>query len=136
MPMNAIGISLSGIRASSARLTASAANIANASSPVAPAQPGTPTANLPAVYRPVRAELRDVPEGGVASRLVTASPAAPLIPDPSGRYADIGAMTAARGIDVTGELVEQLAAKIAFGANLAVLRTASDMQGRLVDRWA
>lgn len=136
--MNAIGISLSGIRASSAMLSANAANIAHATAnaPVSPAQPGTPTANLPVVYRPVRAELRDVPEGGVASRLVTATPGQPLIPDPSGRYADIDAMTAARGIDVTSELVEQLSAKIAFGANLAVLRTASDLQGRLIDRWA
>lgn len=136
--MNAIGISLSGIRASSAQLTASAANIARATAnaPVPPAQPGTPTANLPVVYRPVRAELRDLPEGGVASRLVTASSAQPLIPDPSGRYADIDAITAARGIDVTSELVEQLAAKISFGANLVVLRTVDDMQGRLIDRWA
>ncbi len=141
MPINAIGISLSGIRASSVRLTASAANIAhaNATAPVAPAQPATPTANLPVVYRPVRAEVWSVPEGGVASRLVTTPVTAPgqsLIPDPSGRYTDIAAATAASGIDLTGELVEQLAAKIAFGANLAILRTASDLQGRLVDRWA
>jgi len=92
------------------------------------------------VYRPVRAEVWSVPEGGVASRLVTTpavtTPGQSLIPDPSGRYADIDAMTTASGIDLTGELVEQLSAKIAFGANLAVLRTASDMQGRLVDRWA
>lgn len=135
MPMNAIGISLSGIRASSTRLAASAANIASATAPVTPAQPATPTANLPVVYRPVRAEVWSVPEGGVASRLVT-TPGQHLIPDPSGRYTDIDAMTVASGIDLTGELVEQLSAKIAFGANLAVLRTASDMQGRLIDRWA
>lgn len=138
--MNAIGISLSGIRASSTRLAASAANIAHANAPVTPAQPATPTANLPVVYRPVRAEVWSVPEGGVAARLVTTAavttPGQSLIPDPSGRYTDIEATTAASGIDLTGELVEQLSAKIAFGANLAVLRTASDMQGRLIDRWA
>lgn len=136
MPMNAIGISLSGIRASSTRLAASAANIANATGPVTPAQPATPTANLPVVYRPVRAEVWSVPEGGVASRLVTATPSQPLIPDPSGRYMDIEATTAASGVDLTGELVEQISAKLAFGANLAVLRTMNDLQGRLIDRWA
>lgn len=133
MPMNAIGISLSGIRAGSTRLAASAANVANATGPVTPVQPATPTANLPVVYRPVRAEVWSVPEGGVASRLVAATPGQPLIPDPSGRYLDVAR---ASGPDLTEELTEMLSAKLAIGANLAVLRTMERIESRFVDRWA
>jgi len=45
-------------------------------------------------------------------------------------------MVAAPNVDIVSEMVEQIAAKLAFSANLSVIRTADEMQGRLVDRWA
>ena len=49
---------------------------------------------------------------------------------------DAAGMVATPDVDITSELVEQIAAKIAFSANLSVFKAASDLQGRLVDRFA
>ncbi|HEX5537101.1 MAG TPA: hypothetical protein VFX27_07890 [Sphingobium sp.] len=136
--MNAVGISLSGIRASSARVAASAANIAraNATSPIQPAQPVSPTANLPVVYQPVRARSIELAGGGVYAHGETAPQVRRLIPDLSSRYTDVEALSAMPRAEMVSELAELIAAKLSYGANLSVFRTVDRLQGNFVDRWA
>lgn len=127
--MRAVGISLSGIRTGSARLLASAANLA--SGDTASSAPSVPTtANLPVVWQPEQTRVE------VHTRLVGAPHAWRLIPDPSSRYTDIAGMIVTHPIDMADELTEQIAAKVAVGAGISVLRTVERIEGHFVDRWA
>lgn len=51
--------------------------------------------------------------------------------DSAGRIAQMDA--AGADVDLAGEIVEQITAKHAFSANAAVIRTAQDMAGDLLD---
>ncbi|MGD9810022.1 MAG: flagellar basal body rod protein FlgC [Sphingobium sp.] len=135
--MQAIGTALSGIQASIARLNASANNIANANSNGPLATAGTPsTASSPQVYQPVRISSASLESGGTYTRVVPHTPGFRPVSDPTSPYANAAGMVAAPEVDFVSEMVEQIAAKLAFSANLSVVRTADEMQGRLVDRWA
>lgn len=128
--MRAVGISLSGIGAGSARLSAGAERLA--SGDAANAAPSAPaTANLPVVWQPERARQLET-----HARLTGATHAWRLIPDLSSRYADIAGMVVTHRVDMVGELSEQIAARIAMGANVSVLRTVERIEGRFVDHWA
>ena len=136
--MQAIGTALSGIQASIARLNASANNIANVNSngpiPLAGAAPANSAD--PHVYQPVRAQSAPVDGGGVYTRIVPQSPGYRPQSDPTSPYANAAGMVAAPDVDIVSEMVEQIAARLAFSANLSVIKTTGEMQGRLVDRWA
>lgn len=120
-----------------ARLNASANNIANVNSNGPLATAGTPsTASAPQVYQPVRATSAAIESGGTYTRIVPQTPGFRPVSDPTSPYANAAGMIAAPEVDIVSELVEQIAAKLAFSANLSVIRTADEMQGRLVDRWA
>jgi flagellar basal-body rod protein FlgC len=128
--MSAIGISLSGLQASMARLTASASNIANAQSA---GRLPSPDAAGPAPYQPVRARQSDVAGGGVTSRFEAVTPG--FVPgyDPASPLADAHGMVALPNVDLTDELVEMLAARIAFQANAKMLGTVHDLERRSID---
>lgn len=128
--MRAVGISLSGIGAGPARPLAGAER--RASGDAANGTVPTPaTANLPVVWRPARAQQLET-----HARLTGATHAWRLIPDLSSRYADIAGMIVTHRTDMVGELSEQIAAKLAMGANVSVLRTVERIEGRFVDYWA
>lgn len=128
--MNAMSIARSGLDASMLRLTASASNIANAQSYGA-----VPGGGGQAAYQPVRAELSPGAGGGVQGRLVPVDPAYRLTYDPASVHANAQGMIAAPNVDMTGELVEQLSAKLAFEANLKVVSTMSEMERRSIQLW-
>ena len=131
--MSAIGIARSGLDASLLRLTASAANIANAQA--SGAVPGSGTGSGQQAYQPVRAEISPLAGGGAGSRLVPVDPAYRLTYDPASRHADARGMVAAPNVDIAGELVEQIAAKAAFQANLKIVSTAAELERRTLQIW-
>jgi flagellar basal-body rod protein FlgC len=138
--MTAIGTALSGLQASMARMTASAANIANAGSTgrlPSPA-PETPAAapTSPTAYQPIRTQQSPVPGGGVAASFVPVTPSSITQYDPSSPDANADGMVAAPNVDVTDELVQQLVAKQEFGANLSVIKTSNRMDQSLFEIWA
>lgn len=114
------------------RLTASAANIANAqSNGTVPA-----SGSVSSAYQPVRAALSPSAGGGVQGRLVPVDPAYRLTYDPASVDANAQGLIATPNVDVTDELVEQLSAKLAFQANLKTIATANELERRSLDLWA
>lgn len=131
--MSAFGIARSGLEASMLRLMASASNIANAQS--TGSVPGSAANGGQHTYQPVRAEISPLAGGAVQARLVPVDPAYRLTYDPASRQADARGMVAAPNVDMADELVEQIAAKLAFEANLKVIATASDLERRSISLW-
>ena len=131
--MNAFGIVRSGLEASMMRLTVSASNIANAQS--TGAVPGSLGEAGQRAYQPVRAEITPIAQGGVQARLVPVDPAYRLSYDPASRHADARGMVAAPNVNIASELVEQIAARLAFEANLKVIATANDLERRSIQLW-
>lgn len=129
--MTAIGTALSGMQTSLARLTASASNIANANSTGAP----NAAAGQTQAYQPVRVQTSPTAGGGVAATTVSVTPTTVPRYDPTSPNADASGMVAAPNVDVASEMVEQLSAKIAYEANLKVMRTADRMGESTLEAW-
>lgn len=131
--MNSISsIAQSGLAAASLQVQVAANNIANASSsgPV----PGTPNAaDYPKAYVAERVSQTQAAGGGVNARITNAANGTVEQSDPTAPYADSRGMVASPNVDIVGEVVGLLTAKISFAANVAVLRTYSDMQKTLID---
>ena len=132
---SAITIGLSGMQAATARLNATASNIANARTiGVLPGSSGSG----PAAYRPIDAVQKDIGTDGVPSGV--SSSYAPrtsgisAVYDPDSPNADAGGMIGAPNIDLASELVSSLVAKYDFMASASVVKVASDMQKALLDK--
>ncbi|MEZ5656580.1 MAG: flagellar basal body rod C-terminal domain-containing protein [Sphingobium sp.] len=140
--MRANATALSGLQASMARLNASAVNIANAQSRGAltsqqtQTQPTSAPSASPQAYKPVRVEQSSLPDGGVFVVIGQRSPATIPTYEPASPYADMAGMVARPNVDLTDELVEQISAKLSYGANLSVIRTVNQMESRIFERWA
>ena len=139
--MRANAIALSGMQASMARLNASAANIANAQSrgaltAQAQTQPTSAPSASPQAYNPVRVEQSSLPDGSVFVVIGQRSPAAIPTYEPASPYADMAGMVARPNVDLASELIEQISAKLSYGANLSVIRTVNQMESRIFERWA
>lgn len=132
--MNAIGIARSGLDAATMRLTASASNIANANS-TGPVPGSAADSGRAQVYRPLRAQATASADGGVSAQMVRSDPGYRLTYDPASLQADAKGMVAAPDVDVADELVETLAAKGAFEANLKAIGTISDLERRTTELW-
>ncbi len=113
------------------RLTASASNIANANSIGA-----TAGGNGPAPYSPVRAVQGNVAGGGVTSHIVSAARQALSVHEPGLPFADAQGMVAMPDVNMADEMVETLAASIAFQANARVLGTVHALERRVIDQLA
>lgn len=124
-------IALSGLSAATTRLTASAQNVANAgTSGSTPAGGGTPP------YQPWLVVQTSTTSGGVAANLQRSS-APPLETyAPESAQADADGMIALPDVDYASEAVDQVSAMASFKANLAVVRTADEMQKALLDTLA
>ncbi len=104
--MNPIAsIALSGMTAASERLAVSARNVADASTDAAP----------------LRADQVEIAGGGTAVQIGYGPPASNAV------------ATGGAQIDLASEAVDQLAAGLAFAANVAVLRASSRMTRSLLD---
>lgn len=139
--MLALNIARSGLTASMMRLNASASNVASSDSVGAIAATSstasaTNTDAKPAAYQPVTVEQHALADGGVATVYARVQPASVPRYDPSSSAADGSGMVAAPNVDLVDESVQQLQARSDFRANVAVIRTADQMQQRLVDLFA
>jgi flagellar basal-body rod protein FlgC len=126
---SAVSISVSGLNAATARLEASAANVAHV---------GT-TGRVPAAdggsdaFRPVDVRQSEAPGGGVATTLVARPNGYRLQADPTAPDADARGLVAAPDVDLAAEAVTQLMSKLSYAAALKTLKVASDMQKATID---
>ena len=132
--INAMSISISGLKASAARLSASASNVANAGT--AGALPTNPAPDAPAPYAPVDVVQKSIGEGGaagVAATYVPRTPAYVAAYDPDAPFADARGMIAVPNVDLAQEAVGQIEAALSFRANLAVLKLQAKASKDLLD---
>ncbi len=129
---------LSGLMASVARLNVSASNTSNSETigPVPPtpaSQPLPPSSGGPAVYQAIRLTQSAASGGGVSVGYAPVTPSYLKTYDPTAPFADGGGMVAAPNVDPAAEQIEQITARASFMANLAVLKTADEMDRSLLD---
>ncbi len=131
----ALSTALSGMQAATARLAASASNVANVRStgPLPAAEPGVAPADGRRAYVPVDVIQRGDPSGGVATAYAPRRPAhvpeyAPGSPDADGR-----GLVAAPNVDLAAEAVSRIEALLAFKANAAVARATDRMMESALD---
>lgn len=137
---SAISTAVSGLLASSARLNASASNVANARTrgPVPATPPSRPvqtgaTAGSEQVYQAVTTVQTDLGgTQGVGTRYAPKLPSYGFAYDPDAPFADEKGMVATPNVDLTTEIVDQISARQSFEANLATIRTANEMQKSLL----
>lgn len=131
--MNSVSsIAQSGLAAAVLHVQVAANNIANAQSsgPV----PGSPAdGSYPNAYVAQRVAQSEAPGGDVNARVTTASPGSAQEFDPTAPYADANGMVMNPNVDFVGEVLGLMTAKLNFAANIAVMRTYSQMQQALVD---
>ena len=127
-----LSISASGMNAAATRLEASASNIANVgSSGPLPDANGATTA-----YAPVTVKQGDVRGGGVAARIVQAADPYVAAHDPASPDADGKGMVAAPHVDMTGELVNVMTARISYEASAKALKVGNDMLKATLDAFS
>ena len=125
--MSAItSIALSGLNAASLRVQAAASNLANARSNGA-------VRGEPAPYTPLEVQQSSVATGGVSAQIAPSSREPLLAYDPSAPYANAEGYVASPDIDPADEVVALAMATYSFTANLAVVRTESEMMDALLD---
>jgi flagellar basal-body rod protein FlgC len=129
MSLSALATALSGMKAAGRRLEVSASNIANArtTGPL-PTDGGGTTA-----YRALDLRQTDTLGGGVATSVTERSPAYVAQADPGSPFADGNGLVAAPNVDLTGETVDLVGAKLAYGASAVVLKVDEEMSKHLLD---
>lgn len=129
---DALSIALSGLRAQTTRLAATASNIANASTSgtVPNADPSAPASTL---YTPVTVDFSSHAGGGVSAQVRPDPNAYSVIYDPSSGYANADGLVAVPDVDLAQEAVNLLETKALYKANLSVIKTQDEMLGDLLD---
>lgn len=136
---SAMSIAASGMQAALMQLAASASNVANmqANGPLPATGPNQPAARTPtSVYQPVTASETAAPGGGVQTGLSPTMPGYVLAYDPTAPFANLQGMVAAPNVNPAAEAVNQIAASIAFKANLAAFKAAESNAKALVEAMA
>ncbi len=137
---DAITIALSGLRAQTQRLGATASNIANATT--SGAVPGSDApAGSPALYRPLRVDqtaifTADGQGAGVRAEVSADEDGITRVYDPDSSFADSEGFVAVPQIELTEEITNLLVAKTAYKANLSVIKTEKELQDQLLDTLA
>jgi flagellar basal-body rod protein FlgC len=135
----AMNIAVSGMRAASAGLNASASNLANLESdgPVPATSPQQPVAQAPGgVYQPVALTQTAQSGGGVTASVMPSLPSYALAYDPSAPFANMQGIVAAPNVDPAQEVMNQMTASLAYRANVATFKTAQQMEKTLLDATA
>lgn len=127
-----LSISASGMTAAATRLEASASNIANAQSagPL-PDADGNSTA-----YQPVTATQSDVRGGGVSARLTRIADPYVTTSDPTSPDANEDGLVAAPNVDMAGEMVNVLTARMSYEASAKTMKVANDMMTTTLDAFS
>ncbi len=111
---SAIGIALSGLRASETKLAVNANNIANVNTDG---------------FKKSRVNMQQASEGGVSVTLTQVNlPGFPL-----GIDEQTGKQIESSNVDLAGEMVDQMVTRYAFEANVITIKTADEMQQTLLD---
>ncbi len=123
-------IALSGLNAASARLRVSAENVANAatSGPL----PGS-ARSAPTAYAAKRVDQTANADGSTHATVSTASPATVAAYDPSAPFANGQGMVAMPNVDLAGEMVQQITARLSFAANAQLVKADYKMTASLLD---
>lgn len=129
---DALSIALSGLRAQTTRLAATASNIANASTggAVPSADPSAPASTL---YTPVTVDFSSQAGGGVSAQVRPDPNAYSVIYDPSSSYANADGLVAVPDVDLAEQLVNLIETKAAYKANVSVIKTQDEILGDLLD---
>ncbi|MDD9901030.1 MAG: flagellar basal body protein [Alphaproteobacteria bacterium] len=130
--MDAISIALSGLNAQSAKLAATASNIANASTSGRVPDDADPAST---VYRPLNVSYTAL-EAGVRAQVVPDEDGYSVVYAPSDLHANEEGLIAVPNIDFAEQSVNLIAAKAAYKANLAVIRVQDDLNEELLDTLA
>lgn len=137
--MSIIGTALSGMRASQAKLSASASNVANHNAgPIAAPATFGPIGKVQErshAYQPIGTEQSALPTGGLATHHAPASQPYILRYQPESFSADSQGMVATPNVDLAQEAAEQLAATQNFKANARIVQTADDMTRSTLIIW-
>ena len=127
-----MSISTSGLNAAATRLEASASNIANAqSSGPLPDASGSSTA-----YQPLRVTQSDVKGGGVSARLTRVSDPYITTSDPTSPDANEDGLVAMPNVDMAGEMVNILTARMSYEASAKTMKVANDMMKTTLDAFS
>ena len=122
-----LSTALSGLQAASARVAASANNIANVSTAGSLDEGGKEP------YTPVDVVQSTTSTGGVKADFQERDPATYEAYDPSASYANEEGLVAAPNVALEEELVNLNIAKHAYEANLAVIKTAKELDEALFE---
>ena len=127
--MSAISsIALSGLNAATLRVQAAASNLANTRSNGAVRGEAGPEP-----YTPLEVHQSAAANGGVTAELAQSSREPLLTYDPGAAYANAEGFVASPDIDPADEVVALAMATYSFSANLAVIRTESEMMDALLN---
>ena len=128
--VDAVSITLSGLRAQSQQQSAAASNIANATTTGA-----VPTAQSPAstVYKPLTVNYSALPGGGFTTNVTADQNGYSAVYDPSNAYANAQGLIAAPNVDLSQEIINLMVSKDLFKANVDVIKTQNKMLGDLLD---
>lgn len=131
---DALSIALTGLMAQTRRLTATASNVANATTV------GTlPTQESAAstVYKPLNVSFTALTAGsqpgGVAATITSNEDGYSSVYDPTSIYANEDGLVAAPDVDLAKEMVNLLETKALYKANLHVIKADKEMMGDLLD---
>lgn len=134
---DALSIALSGLTAQKQRLAATASNIANAST--AGAVPSAdPSAPVSTVYKPLNVTFSSLSDDSGQGAGVRAN----VTPDPEGytvtyspnsAFADAGGLIAVPNVDLATEAVHLIETRLAYKANISVIKTQDEMMKDLLD---
>lgn len=133
--IDAFTSALSGLRAAGARAAIAAENIANVRT-TRPLSAATDPAAAAAYFSPARAVQSTGAAGQPVVSRVPVDPAYQPVFDPGHPDADGAGLVGLANVDLAANLVELSLAKHAYAANAAVLRTADELSGTLLDALA
>jgi len=128
--VDALSIALSGLMAQNQQLSATASNIANAST-----EGALPTPQAPAttVYKPLTVNYTTQSDGDVIANITADQNGYSPAYDPTNAYANAQGLVAAPNVDLSQEIVNLMVAKTVFKANVDVIKTQDKMLGSLID---
>lgn len=133
---DAIAIALSGLKAQSQRLAATASNIANVSTTGA-VPSADPSAPVSTVYKPLQTSFQSITidgEGkGVTARVSEKQNGYSLAYAPDSPDANAEGLIAVPNVDLATEAVNLLITKNVYKANLLALKTADELTKSLLD---
>lgn len=125
-------IAVSGLEVAALRLQVAASNIANSLSngPL----PGTSNPqNVPAAYTPLRVNQTDTIGGGTSATVTSVSPATVSTFDPTAPFANADGLVASPNVDLAGQMIQLLIARLSYTANAQVIRTDTQMSAALLN---